>query len=330
MTDTEVLPAVSVVVPAYNGGPMLEDCIDSLLTQRFDRPYEVIIGASADNPSDLPRQRDDQRLTVLGWVGRVPAAAARNRGAAAARGELLAFCDADVLADPDWLQRLCDASRGELAVAGAVRNGTPGSRAGTIEYLVEFFDLHPARPVRTAWHGATCNLAVPRGLWEQHGPFPEDMGGGEDTLLTVALRRAGVFRFAPLAVITHRNRTRLRTVLAHQFELGRFTARLGRRSPYRLRFLVRYTPLAPVAAGGRVVSLLARVAAWTPAELPRTLLLLPGLVAAFAAWGAGLGFEGALLDGRALRERARALTSAGAPTPRAPAESPGDGAPPPG
>jgi len=318
MTGSDARPVVSVVVPAYNGGAMLEDCIDALLAQRFDEPYEVVIAASADEPSLLPRERDDDRLVVLRWPGRVPAAVARNRGAAAARGDLLAFCDADVLADPNWLRTLCRAARDGSAVAGAVRNGTPASTAGTIEYLVEFFDLHPARPPETVWHGATCNLLVPRDLWEANGPFPEDMGGGEDTLLTVALRRAGRFRFSPDALITHRNRTRLLTVLAHQYELGRFTARLGRRSPYRLRFLVRYSPLAPVAAAGRTVSLLARVAAWTPADLPRVLRLLPGITLAFAAWGAGLGIEGAILDARALARRVRPAGSRAAATATAP------------
>ncbi len=307
---------VSVIVPSYNGGAVLEDCIDSLLAQRCDRSYEIIVAASADDAAGLPRPRHEDRLRVLDWVGRVPAAVARNRGAAAARGELLAFCDADVLADRNWLEQLCAASAGTFAVAGAVRNGTPFSRAGTIEYLVEFFDFHPARPPRTAWQGATCNLLLPRALWQEYGPFPEDMGGCEDTLLTVAIRDAGRLRFSPDAVISHRNRTRLRTVLAHQFELGRFTARLGRRGPCRLRFLVRYTPLAPVAAGGRVVSLFARVAAWTPADLPKTLRLLPGIVAAFTAWGAGLGFEGATLDWRALRGRRSPLTNSSVPIAR--------------
>jgi hypothetical protein len=134
------------------------------------------------------------------------------------------------------------------------------------------------------------------------------MGGGEDTLLTVAARQMGRFRFAPAATITHRNRTSLPVVLSHQKELGRFTAHLGRRSPYKLRPLVRYSPLAPVAAMLRVVSLYARVAAWTPRELARAIRLLPMVVAAFAAWGAGLFSEGVRLDVAALR---RIRTGAG-------------------
>ena len=293
--------AVSVIVPAYRAAATIGRCVDSLLNQRFDGTYEVILSASADEVDSLPELSAHPALTVLTHVPRLSAAAARNRGVAAARGRLLAFTDADVEVDPTWLAELARAAaaRGDC-VAGAVCNGTPESDAGTVEYLVEFFDLHPDRPPRSAWHGATCNLAVPRDLWEELGPFPEDMGGGEDTLLTVAADRRGRFSFAPKALVTHHNRTDLAVVLAHQRELGRFTARLGRRSPYRLRPLVRYSPLAPVATVGRVVSIYVRVASWTPRSLPRALRLSPLVVAAIVAWGIGLLAEGLRLDGRAL------------------------------
>lgn len=294
---------VSVIVPAYRAERTLARCVRSLLDQRFDGSFEVIVCVSADDEEGLPDLDEDPALRVLTNVPRLGAAAARNRAATQARGRLLVFTDADVEADPGWLTALAAAAAGGACVAGAVRNGTPGSGPGTVEYLVEFLDLHPRRPVRTAWHGATCNLAVPRDLWEELGPYPEDMGGGEDTVLTVAARRRGRFVFAPDAVITHHNRTDLRVVLAHQRELGRFTAHVGRRSPYKLRPLVRYAPLAPVAVAGRVVSLYARVAAWMPRELPRALRLSPAVVAAFAAWGVGLLGEGLRLDLAALRAR---------------------------
>ncbi len=116
-------------------------------------------------------------------------------------------------------------------------------------------------PPDTLWHGATCNLLVPRSLWDELGPFPEDLDGGEDTQLTMAARSRGRFRFAPDAVVTHQNRTRWSEVIAHQVTFGRFTARLGRRGAYRWLPLVRYTPLAPMAVLGRLASIYTRVGA---------------------------------------------------------------------
>ena len=254
-------PTTSVIIPAYRAST-LTACVERVLAQDYDEPYEVIVCVSADDASQLPALPHDDRLRVLTHVARLSAAAARNRAVAASRGQLLAFIDADAMADVDWLRQLVSASKDHLCVAGAVLNGTPDSAAGTVEYLVEFLDLHPARPPHTLWHGATCNLLVPRDLWELLGPFPEDLEGGEDTLLTVAARGLDRFVFAPDARVTHLNRTQWSSVFRHQVSFGRFTARLARRSPYKWRPLVRFTALAPIAVLGRIFSIYARVVRW--------------------------------------------------------------------
>ncbi len=184
---------------------------------------------------------------------------------------------------------MVEASSGaRLCVAGAVRNGTPASHAGTAEYLVEFLDLHPGRPPATAWHGATCNLLLPRVLWRRYGPFPEDMGGGEDTVMTLAARAHGCFVFAPEAVVTHRNRTRVGRVMTHQFPMGRYVAQAAHRAPtYPLRALVRVPLLVPVAVVARTVSVARRTRAW----MPEGVRSMPLAFLALCFWGAGLLFE---------------------------------------
>jgi glycosyltransferase involved in cell wall biosynthesis len=295
--------AVTVVVPAYRADATLPGTVATLLAQDTARAYEVVVVASADPGGSVPDLPDDPRLRVVARTPRLAAAAARNLGAGLARGAALAFTDADVAVPPDWLDRLAAAAGGrDAVVAGSVRNGTPTSATGTAEYLVQFLDLAPERPPASADHGATCNLYVPRSLWARYGPFPEDMGGGEDTLLTGAAHRDGVFVFAPEAPVTHLNRTRLSDVLAHQWAFGRFTARLARRDPdLRYGWLQRSVPLAPAAVAGRLVSI-ARRSAWLPGPRRRWLRSAPVVVAAVGAWGAGLAVEGVAL---ARRRRSR-------------------------
>ena len=284
---------VSIIVPAYRAEATLDDCVRSLLAQQFDGTYEVILSVSADQEASLPAPTPDPRLRVLRHVPRLRAAQARNRAGEVASGGMFVFTDADVVAPPEWLGRLVGASDGgRLCVAGSVLNGTPDSAAGTVEYLVEFLDLHPARPPGTSWHGATCNLLVPRDLWDEIGPFPEDMGGGEDTLLTGQARAVGRFVFEGSAAVLHRNRTTWQAVIRHHLQIGRFAAHIGRRGTYKLRPLVRYTPLAPIAAAGRVVSLYARAAAWDRKLFLRALTLFPMVVVAIGAFGVGLALEG--------------------------------------
>jgi glycosyltransferase involved in cell wall biosynthesis len=290
-------PSLSVIVPAYRAEATLGRCVEAILGQRTDAAFEVIVVASADTAATLPRLTPDDRLRVIEHVPRVSAAAARNLGVREATGAALAFTDADVVVPATWLDALVAASDGLTSVvAGSVENGTPDSAAGTSEYLVQFLDLVPGRPVASVDHGATCNLLVPRARWRDYGPFPEDLGGGEDTLLTQAAHRDGRLIFAPEAAVVHLNRTTVRAVLGHQWEFGRFTARLARRSPeLRYGWLQRSPLLAPVAVIARLVSLAWRSTAWLPGQSGRLVKLSPLLAAALVAWGAGLAAEGVLL-----------------------------------
>jgi hypothetical protein len=297
---------LSVVVPAYRAEATLLRCVEGLLAQRFAGRFEVVVVASADTPDGLPTLPPDPRLSMIGRTPRLPAAAARNAGVARASGGAIAFTDADVIAPPDWLERLTAAGAGGWCVAGSVANGTPESAWGTVEYLVEFFDLNPARP-RPSLHGATCNLLVPRTVWDAYGPFPEGMEGCEDTLLTTRLRESGLLRFAPEACVTHLNRRRLGAVLGHQRAKGATHARLA--------VELDSAPPAPVASGlrvtlRRVAYLYRRVAAWTPAELGRALRLAPLVLTAFAAWGLGLIAESLRLQ-RAVGARSGPVSPAG-------------------
>ncbi len=219
---------VSVVIPAYRANRTLNRCLESVLQQQFVGSFEVIVCASADNAEELPTLERDPRLRLTSAVPRLSAAAARNRGAGEASGEAIAFTDADVVVAKDWLQRLVEASGGTKCVAGSVENGTPESLIGSAEYLMQFIDLHPRRKPDAVHFGATCNLFFPRDLWQASGPFPEGMDGGEDTLITAALRRQGLFTFERGAVVRHLNRTRFGDFMRHQYGFGRFSARLAR------------------------------------------------------------------------------------------------------
>lgn len=286
-----------MIVPAYRAAATLDRCVDSVLAQRFGGAFEVIVVASADTERQLPVLAHDPRLTVVPRVPRLSAAAARNLGASMARGGALVFTDADVLAPHHWLQQLYDAARGEACVAGAVANGTPASVPGTVEYLVEFFDLSPARR-EPSEHGATCNLLVPRRLWDEHGPFPETMEGCEDTWLTARLLKAGRLRFEPSAAVYHLNRRRMRSVLNHQYALGGSHARLAAWQGTLTE--------APVSHGiaatlRRIHHLYRHLGRWRAPERSRAVALAPLVLAGFVAWGAGLIAETRRLRRHGLR-----------------------------
>lgn len=324
----------SVIVPAYRAAGPLGGCVESLLAQELAGPFEIIVVVSGDAGDDLgyaAQLGHDPRLQVVPHRPRLTAAEARNLGVARARSDLLVFTDSDVIAELDWLARLIDAAGGGQCVAGAVTNGTPESRAGTAEYLVDFLDFHPGRS-GAGWHGATCNLAVPRTLWERFGPFADASRrisevGSADTAFTLRTAAAGRLAFCPEARIRHLNRTSLRAVLGHQVSLGRNAASLARSNPtFPYRRLVRRTWAAPLVVGARWLSLWRRLLGWRIGLAPRALGLSGELALALGAWGAGLFAANRELErdrrGGGTDARPAAAEGEPAPTGRAPAPVP--------
>lgn len=105
---------ISAVVPVRDGEPFLVEAIASLRAQTRP-PDEIVV---VDDGSAEPVALDGVRVLSRPPLG---ASAARNAGAEAARGDLLAFLDADDLAAPDRLERQLAALGDADAVFGSVR-----------------------------------------------------------------------------------------------------------------------------------------------------------------------------------------------------------------
>lgn len=101
----ERAPCVSVVVPLFNKVAYVERALDSIAAQTFS-DYEVIVvdDGSTDGSGARVRSRGDERVRYLRQKNAGPGAA-RNRGLSEARGDYIAFLDADDEWHPDYLAR---------------------------------------------------------------------------------------------------------------------------------------------------------------------------------------------------------------------------------
>lgn len=93
----DAVPAISVIVPVFNPGEYLDECVDSILSQDVDS-LEVIFVNDGSTDNSLESLKDyaqrDNRIRVISQFN-CGAGAARNRGIEAARGVKLAFIDPD-------------------------------------------------------------------------------------------------------------------------------------------------------------------------------------------------------------------------------------------
>jgi glycosyltransferase involved in cell wall biosynthesis len=95
------LPATSVVVPTYNGAPLLERILRPLLEDPAASEVIVVIDGSRDGSLELVERlaRHEPRLRPL-FIDNRGDMGARQAGAQAATGEIVLFIDDDVLANP--------------------------------------------------------------------------------------------------------------------------------------------------------------------------------------------------------------------------------------
>ena len=97
-------PLVSVIIPNYNYGRFLAQAIDSVLAQSYPRVELLVVD---DGSTDGSRGIEPRYGRRLRWITqpRHGVSAARNRGVAESRGELVAFLDADDAWHPEKLAR---------------------------------------------------------------------------------------------------------------------------------------------------------------------------------------------------------------------------------
>ncbi len=102
---------VSVVIPTYNNAALLHETLDGVRRQNF-KDFEIIVvdDGSTDDTAEVVK-RYDPGIRYLHQSNQGPAAA-RNRGAAVAQGEFIAFCDHDDI----WNERHLDALLGCFSV----------------------------------------------------------------------------------------------------------------------------------------------------------------------------------------------------------------------
>jgi len=191
----------TVIVPVRNAAATLPRTLRSLAGQDLDDPYEVIVvdDGSTDGSARVAEAAAGP-ITVLRQAGAGPAAA-RNRGAAVARGEALCFTDADCFPAAGWLAAGLRALERADLVQGSVRPDPTAERTP--------YD-HTLRVLSETGLYETANLFIRREAFEGLGGFEvwlePEIGKplAEDVWLGWRARRAGVeVTFEPDALVHH-------------------------------------------------------------------------------------------------------------------------------
>ncbi|WOI56247.1 glycosyltransferase family 2 protein [Palleronia sp. LCG004] len=200
------MPDLSALTIAYGRDTHLANVVLGFEAQSV-RPAELVIGVMQDRPYDLPATSFPVRqIHVTRPDGELPLAAARNRVADAATGEVLAFVDVDCIPHPDFVAEtlaVCTPETGilmgEVAYlpSGATEHGLDFD---TFEQIGQRHSDRQGPPpkgmrlcndYRCFW---SLNFAMHRDTWATCGKFHEGYYGygGEDTDFARTIDAAGL------------------------------------------------------------------------------------------------------------------------------------------
>jgi hypothetical protein len=240
VTDVEMRPTISFIVPVRNDAARLGRCLE---TMRAPLPFEIIVvdNGSTDGSADVARaagalvlELPEQRVAAL-----------RNAAAAIAAGELLAFVDADHELGRGWSDAAVAVFRQE---PDAVAVGSPYQAPPDGTWVQRMYDRLRRRPsgLRLAEWLPSGNLVVKRSTFEAVGGFDTSLETCEDVDLCHRLRSHGeVFESEGLVSVHRGDPPTLRALFLGELWRGRDNFRVTLRGPLSLRSLP--SLLLPVA-----------------------------------------------------------------------------------
>lgn len=225
-------PLISVVIPTHNRPRQLGACLGALAKSSYPpERFEVLVVDDGGMPpvtaQVLPTSNLEVRLHRQQNAG---PAAARNAGAALARGSLLVFTDDDCLPGPRWLEALAaraEAQPGHL-IGGATINALQDNvfSAASQDLVSYLYEYALEQEADSAWSPffTSNNLAVPADGFERIGGFDAGfpLAAGEDRDFCDRWSEQGLpMTFAPDARVMHAHRLDLRSFCRQHWNYGR-------------------------------------------------------------------------------------------------------------
>jgi glycosyltransferase involved in cell wall biosynthesis len=238
MTETKS-PFVSVVVPARNAEQTMGECLASLVRVDYDPGrHEILVvdNGSTDRTAEIIRAYPVHLL----FEPRRGPSAARNRGVEAARGEIIAFTDADCVVTRGWLRALVRGFEGPdvWAVGGEIVAYPPQTPAE--RYLAMYKSRWQEPALRASRPFAvTSNAAFRRETFDRLGLFDPRLIKAQDKDFGWRFHGAGDLKLAysPEALVLHRHRPTAWRLFAQHAGWGYGAALLHRKHglPWSLR-----------------------------------------------------------------------------------------------
>lgn len=274
-------PTISIIIPVRDQPAELAGCLEAL--QRLDYPPDrrEIIVVDDGSRKEVSAFITSSEVRIIRKNAPEGPAAGRNTGAAEARGDILAFLDADCVAGEGWLRQLVPFFRaaGVGIVGGYVSGYYQQSTLDRYEAAASSLNLGDRLMLegksRTSLYVPTANMLVTRDAFTAAGGFRAELHIGEDVDFCWRLRELDyTVLYAPYGRVAHRHRGQLGRMLSRRAAYGTSEAPL-----YQTHRHIKKT--FPAAWGAGLAFLALSLAVLLPSFYP-LLALLP--LAGYDLW----------------------------------------------
>jgi glycosyltransferase involved in cell wall biosynthesis len=204
----EFLKTVSIIVPAHNEASSLPHLLNALNNQTYPKELVEIIVVDNRSSDDTARVAQSAGAKVLTEHSEASSDVARNAAIKIAKGDVLAFTDADCRPDKNWLVSLLGSmpSDRHALVAGQIIIEIDENSSGAEIYDSMAFLKHD-NSIKFRKIAFTANLAVPRTVALAVGGIPTKSKTNGDSYFSRACYHYGCeLIYVPSAVVRHRAR----------------------------------------------------------------------------------------------------------------------------
>lgn len=200
-------PQASIIIPAYNEERLIRVILESVVGQKTNRPFEVIVvdNASTDNTAAEARKFADRLNIRVITENRKGRGRARHTGFAAAKGEFLLSTDADAWLPPDWLEVAVtylenapqDVPKPIVAVTAPSYIDDAAEFTNRFINWLQPFSMHLYRSIYGHYWMSGFSSGVRRSAYEKTPGFDPDLNTYEDVDVAVKVAKVGRILYVP-------------------------------------------------------------------------------------------------------------------------------------
>lgn len=227
IAEPDNYPHVSIIIPVKDRPEDILECVQSLVKLNYPEDKLEIIVVDDGSCKSIADIIGPFEINLVRLERSQGASACRNIGAECAGGDILAFLDADCIADENWLNDLVPFL--EIKSIGATGGFVDSyyTKSALDRYEESFSSLNMGK--RTILEGntqsnfyvPTCNLLVRKDVYIKTGGFKSGMHVGEDVDFCWRMRKEGdALIYVPSGNVAHKHRNKLFQMLKRRKEYG--------------------------------------------------------------------------------------------------------------